>query len=262
MSRFSRGVDFNVDLTPNHNRGDWQPQVIVMHWWDDPAKRPTFNGVVNWFNTRSAQVSAHYVVEAGRITQMVREQDRGWHAGDDWANKHGIGIEVNPRLSAGDYRTTAELIAEIRSRRGALPLQPHSRYSSTSCPGTMDLSRLNREARQQSGGTSSSTPSTSTPAGGVYTVRRGDTLSAIAVRYGTSTGALQFLNGISNPHRLSVGQRLYVRYIVGRGQSLSAIASAYNSSRYTGSTSAQRLAQLSGIANPNRIQVGQLVRLP
>lgn len=263
MARFSSSVRFEVDLTDNHNRGNWAPQVIVMHWWGDPATRPTFGGVVSWFNTPSAQVSAHYVVQGGRITQMVREQDRAWHAGNDWANKYGIGIEVNPRLSAADYRTTAELIAEIRSRRGALPLQPHSRYTSTACPGTMDLARLNREARSRNGGSSSgNTPSTSAPAGGVYTVRRGDTLSAIAQRYGTSTRSLQYLNGISNPNRLSVGQRLYVRYIVGRGQSLSSIASSYNGSRLTGSTSAQRLAQLNGISNPNRINVGQQIRLP
>lgn len=167
MSRFSSGVQFDVDLTGNRNRGNWKPEVIVIHWWGNPATRPTFGGVVNWFKMRSSQVSAHYVVESGRITQMVREQDRAWHAGNDWANKYGIGIEVNPRLSDGDYQTAAELIAEIRKRRGDLPLQPHNRYSATQCPGSLDLARLDREARgsSSSGGSGgSSSSSSSTPA--------------------------------------------------------------------------------------------------
>lgn len=258
MARFSRGIRFEVDLTDNHNPGDWQPRAIVLHWWGDPAARPTFDGVVSWFNTPSSQVSAQYVVEAGRITQMVMERHRAWHAGDDWANKYGIGIEVNPRLSAGDYRTTAELVAEIRDRHGALPLQPHSRYTSTACPGTMDLARINRESRLQQ----KSQPRVQAPANGIYRVRRGDTLSNIAETYGTSTGALQLLNGIANPDRIAAGQTIYVRWNVAPGQTLSNIAAHYNNSRMTGSTSAAQLARLNGIANPDRIQAGQQIRLP
>ena len=262
MTRFSRGINFQVDLTDNFNPGQWDPAGICMHWWGDPAAGYTFDGVVRHFNTPSSQVSAQYVVEAGRITQMVMEEARAWHAGDDWANKYLIAIEVNPRLSAGDYRTTAELVAEIRSRRGALPLMPHSKYAQTACPGAMDLARINREARLQAG-RSSTTPNVSSPPGGVYTVRRGDTLGNLAAVYGTSTGALQLLNGISDPNRIAVGQRLYLRWSVSRGQSLSSIAAAYNGSRFTrGSTSAQRLARMNGISDPNRIAVGQLIRLP
>ncbi|NUQ38507.1 MAG: LysM peptidoglycan-binding domain-containing protein [Caldilineales bacterium] len=44
-----------------------------------------------------------------------------------------------------------------------------------------------------------------------YTVKRGDTLSAIARRYGRSVTELQRLNGISNRNRIYVGQRLCVR---------------------------------------------------
>lgn len=49
-------------------------------------------------------------------------------------------------------------------------------------------------------------------------------------------------------------QPAYVYYVVKRGDTLSAIASKYG-------TTYQRLAQINGIANPNRIYVGQKIRV-
>ncbi|NLE46066.1 MAG: LysM peptidoglycan-binding domain-containing protein [Chloroflexi bacterium] len=48
------------------------------------------------------------------------------------------------------------------------------------------------------------------PSGTSYTVQRGDTLSSIAARYGTTAAALAVLNGISNPSRIVVGQTLRI----------------------------------------------------
>ena len=47
-------------------------------------------------------------------------------------------------------------------------------------------------------------------AGTTHTVRRGETLSHIAARYGTSVAALRSANGGINPHRIRVGQRIHV----------------------------------------------------
>lgn len=47
-------------------------------------------------------------------------------------------------------------------------------------------------------------------ASGTYTVKSGDTLSEIAVAYGTTVDALVSLNGISNPDVINVGQVLKV----------------------------------------------------
>lgn len=57
------------------------------------------------------------------------------------------------------------------------------------------------------GATPSPQPS---PSGQTYTVRRGDTLSAIALRYGVSMWALARANGISNPSFIYVGQVLRI----------------------------------------------------
>jgi LysM repeat protein len=55
-----------------------------------------------------------------------------------------------------------------------------------------------------------STAQTTSPAGGTYIVQRGDTLAKIAARYGTTVQNLMRLNGITNPDRIWVGQRLRV----------------------------------------------------
>ena len=44
----------------------------------------------------------------------------------------------------------------------------------------------------------------------VYTVKRGDTLSAIARKYGTTYKVLAAYNGISNPNIIRVGQKIKI----------------------------------------------------
>ncbi len=64
-----------------------------------------------------------------------------------------------------------------------------------------------------SGGSSSTAASSSasTPSVEYYRVKSGDTLSAIAKRYGTTVNKLCSLNGISSTSTLSINQRLRVR---------------------------------------------------
>lgn len=98
-----------------------------------------------------------------------------------------------------------------------------------------------------------------------YTVNSGDTLSAIASKYGTTAGALASLNGISNPNMIYPGQVLKVSgsasssysastYTVKSGDNLSNIASKYG-------TSASAIASLNGISNPNWIYPGQVLKI-
>lgn len=154
----------NYLQSPNVSYGRvGDPNVIVIHYWDRPEVKPKFDGVVSWLRNPRSGASAHYVVEAGRVTQLVKERDRAWHAGPK-GNPRGIGIECNPRMSKGDLETTAQLIADIRKRRGNLPLRPHNHYMSTSCPGDYVkwLTWLSDRANQINGQTSKpSAPSSS-----------------------------------------------------------------------------------------------------
>jgi len=49
-----------------------------------------------------------------------------------------------------------------------------------------------------------------TPCSTVYTVKPGDTLSAIAKKYGTTYQTIAKLNGISNPNKIYPGQKLKI----------------------------------------------------
>lgn len=105
----------------------------------------------------------------------------------------------------------------------------------------------------------------------VYTVKAGDTLSGIAAKYGTTYQKLAAYNGISNPNKISVGQKIKIPgagssgstsagggdtvYTVKAGDTLSGIAAKYG-------TTYQTLASYNGISNPNKISVGQKIKIP
>ena len=129
---------------------------------------------------------------------------------------------------------------------------------------------------QTTNSSSSSSSSTATTTAGTYTVKAGDTLSAIASRYSTSSSTLASLNSLSNPNLIYVGQVLKVSsnastssstsssanstvttaasYTVKSGDTLSAIAAKYG-------TTYQALASTNSISNPNDIYVGQVIKV-
>jgi LysM repeat protein len=138
-----------------------------------------------------------------------------------------------------------------------------------------DVVRAGRTLVLPSGGTAM-TPVASggSSAGGGYVVRPGDTLGAIAARHGTSVAALARANGIADPALIRVGRRLTVpagtaapssggssgttgggSYAVRPGDTLAGIASRYG-------TDAAALAALNGIADPDVLSVGRVLRVP
>ena len=69
----------------------------------------------------------------------------------------------------------------------------------------------------------------------IHTVKKNETLSAIAGKYGVTTTSLQAYNGISNPNLVFVGKKLkipdssvqQIQYTVRKGDSLGGIASRF-----------------------------------
>ncbi len=93
----------------------------------------------------------------------------------------------------------------------------------------------------------------------------GDTLSALALRFGTTVQNLVNLNNISNPNLIYVGQKLLIQigssneqqeitYTVVWGDTLSALALRFG-------TTVSSIASLNNIPNPNLIYVGQKIRI-
>ena len=95
----------------------------------------------------------------------------------------------------------------------------------------------------------------------IYTVRKGDSLYAIANKYGVTADALIYDNQISNPLRLVEGQALFipvtgVSYRVKPGDSLYSIARSYN-------TSVAAITAANPTLGPGgRLYPGQTVTIP
>ncbi len=130
----------------------------------------------------------------------------------------------------------------------------------------------------------SSTP-TPEPGDGVwYTVRRGDTLGQIAMRYRTTSAAIMQANGLRNPNLIRVGQRLWIPgaagatpaptadppttpaptetpsaggawYTVRSGDTLGRIAQRYG-------VTVGAIMQANKLTNANLIRVGQRLWIP
>ena len=143
-------------------------------------------------------------------------------------------------------------------------------------PNLIYVGQVLKLKNSQTTNSSSSSSSTAATTAGTYTVKAGDTLSAIASRYSTSSSTLASLNSLSNPNLIYVGQVLKVSanastssstsssanstvttaasYTVKSGDTLSAIAAKYG-------TTYQALASANSISNPNDIYVGQVIKV-
>jgi LysM repeat protein len=127
-----------------------------------------------------------------------------------------------------------------------------------------------------SSGSGTSTGGTTTTDGATsYTVKAGDSLSKIAVRFGVTSKALAAANNISNPDKLTVGKVLVIptgssstagtgatttrasggKYVVQKGDTLTKIAAR------NGITLKQLMAA-NNITNPDRVYPGQSLTIP
>jgi hypothetical protein len=66
------------------------PDTIIIH-----DTEGSYSSAISWFQNPNSGVSAHYVIRSsdGQITQMVREADTAYHAGNWSYNLRAIGVE-------------------------------------------------------------------------------------------------------------------------------------------------------------------------
>ena len=109
------------------------------------------------------------------------------------------------------------------------------------------------------------TPNSQPSTGLTYTVKKGDTLSGIASRYGTTYQELAKINNIENPNLIYPGQVLKINgtinsnsskqyYTVKSGDNLTKIAKKYG-------TTVNQLVAWNNISNPNLIYPRQKLRV-
>ena len=103
-----------------------------------------------------------------------------------------------------------------------------------------------------------------------YRVISGDTLSSIAKKFGTTYQELARINGIADPNKIKAGQIIklpkatsssssssssYKSYTIVSGDTLGKIANRFG-------TTYQELARINGISNPDKISIGQVIKVP
>ena len=121
-------------------------RFIVIHHWGDPRGNPSFDGTVSWLCNKSSGVSAHAVVEAGRVAFLVNLDKAAWASGSAQGNAQGIQIEANPRMSPEDLETLCELVADYREHWGDLLITSHNYWVPTQCPGKYDVFYIDKRA--------------------------------------------------------------------------------------------------------------------
>jgi N-acetylmuramoyl-L-alanine amidase len=113
-------------------RGAGRADMLLLHY----TGLASCTRAIEWLARPDSKVSCHYVVdEAGRITQMVAEAERAWHAGRAvWAGEHDInsasvGVEIHnpghdlgyPDFPAAQLAAVEALSRDIVARRSIPP---------------------------------------------------------------------------------------------------------------------------------------------
>lgn len=107
---------------------------IVVHHYG--VMGSTYAGTIRTLTKPTAAASAHFVIDAGKVAQLVALSDTAYHA-DNWpVNLCTIGIECPPEATEAQVNTLVQLIAGLYRAYGrVLPLTGHKDHAPTECPG-------------------------------------------------------------------------------------------------------------------------------
>lgn len=264
--------------------------ILESGWGQSSLSTSAHNlfGIKGSYNGHSVVMRTREVY--GGRSVYVNANFRAYANNSESVTDHGRFLNVNSRyrnlLGDTNYVSVANKL-----RQDGYATDPSYASSLINLVRTYNLTQLDSVAfsgkvvtnKNNNGDNSSyNSGSSSVSNTGYYTVQSGDTLSGIANRFSTTVNHLASLNDISNPNRIYVGQRLLVRqqassqtntsnantssnttntsssatgtYTVQSGDTLSGIANKFG-------TNYESLASLNNISNPNRIYVGQVLKL-
>lgn len=192
----------------------------------------------NIFAPTSRQASSNYGVGTdGKIGIYVEEKDRSWCSSNAANDNRAVTIEVasdtkHPyAVNDRAFAALLDLVTDICKRNGIKKLvwstkkadrvnhkngcnmTVHRDYANKSCPGDYLYNRHGEIAAEVNRrlGVADTAPDAGAAQGvTVYTVKKGDTLSRIAAKYGTTYQAIAAYNGIKNPNAIRVGQKIKI----------------------------------------------------
>ncbi|QQP71223.1 LysM peptidoglycan-binding domain-containing protein [Carnobacterium sp. CS13] len=248
-------------------------QAALESAWGQSSLATKYNnlfGIKGSYGGNAANMATWEVY--GGVTYNITANFRSY---PDWATSikdYGVFLNVNSRyknaLGLTDYKKQIKAIHEAGY---ATDPQYQSKIISI-----IEANNLVQFDKQVLGGTVSApvkeTPTATKPSSNKitdtsYTVKSGDTLSAISTRSGVSVDNLAKWNGIKNKNLIQVGQKLTLKapaakpaastnktYTVKSGDTLSGIASKNG-------TTVAALQNLNGIKNANLINIGQVIKL-
>lgn len=192
----------------------------------------------NIFAPTSRQASSNYGVGTdGKIGMYVEEKDRSWCSSNAANDNRAVTIEVasdtkHPyAVNDRAFAALLDLVTDICKRNGIKKLvwstkkadrvnhkngcnmTVHRDYANKSCPGDYLYNRHGEIAAEVNRrlGVADTAPDAGAAQGvTVYTVKKDDTLSRIAAKYGTTYQAIAAYNGIKNPNAIRVGQKIKI----------------------------------------------------
>lgn len=192
----------------------------------------------NIFAPTSRQASSNYGVGTdGKIGMYVEEKDCSWCSSNAANDNRAVTIEVasdtkHPyAVNDRAFAALLDLVTDICKRNGIRKLvwstkkadrvnhkngcnmTVHRDYANKSCPGDYLYNRHGEIAAEVNRrlGVADTAPDAGAAQGvTVYTVKKGDTLSQIAAKYGTTYQAIAAFNGIKNPNVIRVGQKIKI----------------------------------------------------
>lgn len=228
-------VDY-TRISPNRNSPrNHKIDTITIHC---VVGQCTVETLGNIFAPTSRQASSNYGVGTdGKIGMYVEEKDRSWCSSNAANDNRAVTIEVasdtkHPyAVNDRAFAALLDLVTDICKRNGIKKLvwstkkadrvnhkngcnmTVHRDYANKSCPGDYLYNRHGEIAAEVNRrlGVADTAPDAGAAQGvTVYTVKKGDTLSRIAAKYGTTYQAIAAYNGIKNPNAIRVGQKIKI----------------------------------------------------
>lgn len=228
-------VDY-TRISPNKNSPrNHKIDTITIHCVVGQCTAETLGNI---FAPTSRQASSNYGVGTdGKIGMYVEEKDRSWCSSNAANDNRAVTIEVasdtkHPyAVNDRAFAALLDLVTDICKRNGIKKLvwstkkadrvnhkngcnmTVHRDYANKSCPGDYLYNRHGEIAAEVNRrlGVADTAPDAGAAQGvTVYTVKKGDTLSRIAAKYGTTYQAIAAYNGIKNPNAIRVGQKIKI----------------------------------------------------